>query len=184
VYIKPEITPAKAEQILLTKSKSFLKKIERFASSLKRTEILYLPYYLVEMEVLHNTNTRHILLTVDALLGNSFMFTSEQLVFLPEANHEQCEFGLDLNTAREIAINEYKWLLFPHGFRRRKKIELKKITSIKQIYYPYWIGYFKTRKGYDFKAVDGISGEIQGIRMRKVFLKAFRNNAMEKTGKW
>jgi len=38
----------------------------------------------------------------------------------------------------------------------------------------FWIGYILKKKGYDFRACDGISGEIQGIKMRKVFLRAFR----------
>ena len=32
----------------------------------------------------------------------------------------------------------------------------------------------KKKKGYDFKALDAVSGEHQGVRMRKLFMNALR----------
>jgi hypothetical protein len=49
-----------------------------------------------------------------------------------------------------------------------------KISEGMKIYYPFWVGYFKKKKGYDFKALDAVSGEIQGVRMRRVFMRVFR----------
>ena len=39
---------------------------------------------------------------------------------------------------------------------------------------PLFMGYFKKKKGYDFKALDAVSGEIQGVRMRRVFMRVLR----------
>jgi hypothetical protein len=52
--------------------------------------------------------------------------------------------------------------------------EVKEIIDMKKIFYPFWIGYFNRKDIFDFKAVDAVSGQAQGIKMRKIFLQAFR----------
>ena len=54
---------------------------------------------------------------------------------------------------------------------------VQEISEPERVHYPFWVAYFKKRGAYDFKALDAVSGEIQGVKMRKVFLAAFRQMA-------
>jgi len=85
------------------------------------------------------------------------------------------DFELSSSDAAKMALDQYKGILLEHGLRTRSHPHAKEISEGKKIYYPFWIGYFKKKKGYDFKALDAVSGEIQGIKMRRVFIKALRS---------
>lgn len=76
--------------------------------------------------------------------------------------------------ARETAIEEYRWLLLEHGLRNKRTVSIQEISEPERVHYPFWVAYFKRRGSYDFKALDAVSGEVQGVKMRKVFLAAFR----------
>ena len=54
---------------------------------------------------------------------------------------------------------------------------MREIRQVERIYYPYWVAYFKGAGGYDFRAADAVSGEVQGIRMRETFLTAFSQDS-------
>ena len=56
---------------------------------------------------------------------------------------------------------------------------MQEISEPEKVHYPFWVGYFEKRGSYDFKALDAVSGEAQGVKMRKVFLAAFRQMAQE-----
>jgi hypothetical protein len=79
------------------------------------------------------------------------------------------------SAARETALQEYRWLLIEHGLRNKRSASVQKISGPERVHYPFWVAYFKRRQSYDFKALDAVSGEVQGIKMRKVFLAAFRH---------
>jgi len=96
------------------------------------------------------------------------------LILENKINPVFCDFELSPYKAEKIVWSEYRGILLEHGLRTRSVQEAEKISGSKKIYHPFWIGYYKKRKGYDFKALDAVSGEIQSVRMRKVFLKAFR----------
>jgi hypothetical protein len=64
--------------------------------------------------------------------------------------------------------------LLEHGLRTRTHPSAEEISEGRKVLYPFWVAYFKKKKGYDFKAIDAVSGEIQGIRMRRLFMNALR----------
>jgi len=65
-------------------------------------------------------------------------------------------------------------MLLEHGLRNKTASTVDAISPAERILYPFWVGYFKKGGSYDFTALDAVSGELQGVRMRKVFLRAFR----------
>ena len=65
-------------------------------------------------------------------------------------------------------------MLLEHGLRNKTSTTVQNISNAREILYPFWVAYFQKENAYDFKALDAVSGEVQGIRMRKVFLRAFR----------
>jgi hypothetical protein len=58
----------------------------------------------------------------------------------------------------------------------KRTVSIQEISAPERIHYPFWVAYFKRRGSYDFKALDAVSGEVQGVKMRKVFLAAFRQS--------
>lgn len=76
-------------------------------------------------------------------------------------------------------MEEYRWLLLEHRLRNRRTVSIREISEPERVHYPFWVAYFKKRGSYDFKTVDAVSGEVQGIKMRKVFLAAFRQMARQ-----
>jgi hypothetical protein len=101
-------------------------------------------------------------------------FSGDTLVRKPGCEGAACDFVQNATVARETATEEYRWLLLEHGLRNKTAVSIEKISEAERVYYPFWVAYFKRRGSYDFKALDAVSGEIQGIKMRKVFLAAFR----------
>lgn len=174
MYVKPEILEDKAKEIL-SRRKSFVSiMVRKTTVPLKRIELIYLPYYLVEILFIRKAKEQKATISVDGLLGNTMFFVPDGLNYMPKVSQLSCDFVLSPGEARKIASDQYRWLLLEHGLRTRDRPSIKKIIKIKKIFYPYWVGYFQKSKSYDFKAIDAVSGEIQGVKMRKVFLKAFR----------
>ena len=158
---------------------------EKDPASLEKMELMYLPFYLFEVSVeravkekkASDSRRQNVILSVDGLLGHAVLFAERALEIErnPEKAAPVCDFAISLSDAAEIALDQYKGTLLEHGLRTRSYSHAKEISEGREIYYPFWIGYLKKKKGYDFKALDAVSGEIQGVRMRRVFIKALKS---------
>lgn len=188
MFIKSKISQKQAENIFSTK-KSSLSLISKLFSrksqiSPERLEVVYLPFYLFDVLVekqekgQKNTQKRHqqVTLSVDGLLGHAVLYAEDALDIEkdPKTPVPSCDFVISSSTAAKTALDQYKGILLEHGLRTRSHSRTEEISEGRKIYYPFWLGYFKKKKGYDFKALDAVSGEIQGVRMRKLFMYALR----------
>ena len=188
MFIKPKITQRQAEAIFSIKKttiprtpKPFARKSQRLPEKL---EIMYLPFYLfdvlVEKESKGNNKSfsprQYVTLSVDGLLGHAVLYTDDALDIEKNLGSPTpaCDFGIASIDAAKAALDQYKGILLEHGLRTRNQSYVTKISEGRKIYYPFWLGYFKKKKGYDFKALDAVSGERQGVRMRKIFINALR----------
>ena len=171
MYVKPEIIEEKAREIF-ARQKSFLFfKFLKKSLKLKRVELIYLPFYLFDIKL---SIDKKVTIATDGLLGYSILFVKDELKFKDSTKYPVCNFVLPASEAQEVALKEYKAILLEQGLRSRKTVTVETISEGNKIYYPFWIGYYRKGKAYEFKALDSLSGHIQGIRMRKVFLKALR----------
>jgi len=185
MFVIPKISEQEARNIFSNKKRFSPSKLKKIPHSPKKLEIIYLPFYLFDIIVkkeAREKNETHSLeqkvtLSVDGLLGHSVFYAVDDLAV--ESNREPmvCDFSLSPSEAEKIVLSEYRVLLLEHGLRTHSSPQAEEISGIKKIFYPFWIGYFRKRNGYDFKALDAVSGEIQGIKMRKVFMRAFRQMA-------
>lgn len=151
-----------------------MSKLRRIPSRLKRIELVHIPYYSFDVAIERDGGEQHVRIAVDALLSNTTFFVSEELEFETPESPPACEFVLKASEARDAALEEYKGLLLEHGLRNKKASVVRDISDAECFYYPFWVGYFHGATGYDFRALDAVSGEPQGMKMRKVFLSAFR----------
>lgn len=174
MFVSSTISGEEAGNILSSKKSFFPFRIKRSHLFPLKMELIHLPFYLFDVFVEEEGKKQKETLAVDGLVGHAVFFTKEILRFEKNASNVFSEFELSPSEAQRIAFNEYRGLLLEHGLRTRRFPKAEEISDGRKIFYPFWLGYFKKRKGYDFKALDAVSGEIQGIKMRKLFLKAFR----------
>lgn len=174
MVVAPEISKEEAENIISAKKSFFPLKILKKHVLPKRMELIYLPFYLFDIFMEKERKKQKVILSVDGLLGNTVFFVKDNMNYEDRTDHPSCNFELSSAAAKKIVLDEYKRLLLEHGLRTRKFSKAEKISGSKKIFYPFWVVYLQKKKGYDFKALDAVSGEIQGVKMRKVFLRAFR----------
>ena len=167
-YVKTEIS-GKAAQAILTKRKWF----EIRKSLLKRIELVYLPHYFFHLKLSLKSGEKKVVASTDGILG-TFALADEVTFELAEpVAGEKFAFQVPLSEAEKICLDEYRKLILGFGLRQREFAVLKSIETTEHVMYPFWVAYFKFGEKYDFKAVDAISGKLQGVKMRKVFLTAF-----------
>ena len=125
----------------------------------------------------HTSASQHVTLSVYGLLGHAVLYEEETLNV--ENNLETpaptCDFAISSSDAAKMALDQYRKTLLEHGLRTRSHPHAKEISEVRKIYYPFWMGYFLKKKGFDFKALDAVSGEIQGVRMRRLFIRALKS---------
>lgn len=172
MYIKQKISEENVKNILFRKKSFFLFKKKRIP--LKKIELIYIPYYLIEIILTGKNSDQKALVAVDGLMGNLSFFNHDNAEYIEKTDAPACNFILQTEDARKIAQDEIKWHLLEIDMRTRRKSFVKEVGEIREIFYPFLICYFKKGNSYDFKAVDAISGAVQGIKMRKVFLKALK----------
>ena len=174
MFVDPRIKEEEARDILSWK-KSLFSRIIKKKITPNKVELVNLPFYLFEVRVEKKSKEQKLNIALDGLMGNTIFFAGDSLKFKKDSRNPKCQFILSSTDAQRIAHDEFRWILLEQGLRSKISSAIKSISEAKKIIYPFWVGYFQKGKKYDFKALDGISGEIQGVKMRRVFLKAFRH---------
>lgn len=139
-----------------------------------RAEIIYLPYYCFDIEFSGSADVLRARVAVDGLDCEGMLLVPDEIEFAHGLYQSCCDFERCIDEARQTALGEYRGMLLEYGLRAREETVVRGVSDAEPFLFPYWIGYFRRISGYDFRALDGVSGEPTGIRMRKVFLKALR----------
>jgi hypothetical protein len=182
VYILAERSREDAERTLSQRHFFFplrLWKKKKKPAPLKRVELIYLPFYVFAVVTPGEEKKQKVSITLDGLLGDNLFFFRENMQYVSGVDHPVCPFVLSLPGAQTRVKEKHRWLQMEYRSRMKQKAAVYEILEGKRIFYPFWVGYFQvggafTLRKYDFKLMDGVSGEVQGVRMRKVFLKALR----------
>ena len=174
ISVSPSVSKEQARAALSAPSTSFPARLWSQPIRPTRVELVYLPYYFFDIEVAQEAGTQTVGVAVDGILGATVFFVDAALIRRSGCDGATCEFVQSPSAARDTAVHEYRWLMLEHGLRNKRAASIHSISEPERVHYPFWVAYFKKRGSYDFKALDAVSGEIQGIKMRKVFLAAFR----------
>jgi hypothetical protein len=188
MFVKPKISKQKAEEIFAAKKSQsrLVPKIFPKKNRIRpeRLEIVYLPFYLFDVSVEKKIKgksggdalTQNVTLSVDGLLGHAVLYAEDSLDVEKdlETPVPTCDFEISSDEAAKMALDQYKGILLEHGLRTRSHPSAGEISEGREVFYPFWVAYLKMRKGYDFKAMDAVAGEIQGVRMRRLFMNALR----------
>jgi hypothetical protein len=174
VSVSPTLSKEQATASLSAAATSFPARLWSKPIQPTRVELIYLPYYFFDITLSQDVGTQRVAVAVDAVLGTTVFFIGDSLVRESGCNGPACDFVQNPSAARETAMEEYRWLLLEHGLRNKRTVSVRDISEPEGVHYPFWVAYYKRRGLYDFKALDAVSGEVQGMKMRKVFLAAFR----------
>lgn len=166
MFIASVISKIQAKKLLL-KTKGPLSPNRKII----KVEFIYLPVYLFTINL---EDTKGKLYTdkisIDGIIG--------EFAFFKEINYEvhqpdiinKFDFIISEKKARDIAVREYERSLFKNNLKTRNDVKITDLKPDKKIYYPYWIGYFKRKRAFDFDVIDAVSGDKQGVKMRPVFI--------------
>jgi len=163
------VSEQEAEQIIARKGNIPLTS----KKTILRTELLYLPVYVFTVTT-HDSRgvSASELVIVDGIKGEFAVYRSSSSAELGnELRGRLPQFRLELDIARKSAASEYGRWIYRHNLKNPNKVSIVSVSEGEQFYYPYWISYFRRRKGYDFEAVDAVGGELQGVRMKPVFME-------------
>ncbi|MCK4872904.1 MAG: hypothetical protein KAS72_09285 [Phycisphaerales bacterium] len=139
----------------------------------ERIELIYFPYYLFELSLLVKDGKQSVFVAADGVLGDLVFLEMETFEFVEQVDTPCFDFHIDMEKAMAKVLDEYQWILVKHGFHRKNPPKLEAVTDTRQLYYPYWVAYYKRRDGYDFNALDAVSCTLVAIPMRRAFLAAF-----------
>ncbi len=177
-FVLPTISAEEARKILSRRARFSLRR----KREMKKMELLCLPHYLHAVIISQENGEREVPTCTDGISSGFSFFDGRQLTFSDEAPGMFLDFVVSEEESEKACLENFRWHLVHHVLRRRVRASLKEIRSTEAIQYPYWVAYFKTRRGYDFRAADAVTGAIQGPRMRKVFLTAFSHGAATALG--
>lgn len=167
-FIQPVISEQEARQIFSRRKIIF----RRSPGKIFKLELIHFPYYTFEVTVKTKKGEQKVSISVDGISG-TFAFLDLAKVTISEEGAGSFDFEFSFEEAEKIAKREYKGVILQSGLLAKTPSELKEIRKTYEIYYPFWVCYYKKRNLYDFSALDAVNGKIEVIRMKPVFLRAF-----------
>jgi hypothetical protein len=167
--IEPTVNQKEALHILRKQKGFFSRKRE-----LIKLESVFLPIYIFNV-VTEDKKGKRIIheVAVDAVEGQFALILTAPLRKNMNAGFSILPFSLNPFTAADIAKGEFR----NHMFRFRPGILIKDVSLCAESWYPYWIGYYKSKKGFFFEAIDGCNGKFQGVKMKSLFSKVVLQKA-------
>jgi hypothetical protein len=173
-FVVPKVPSDEARQILGKRRRFSLRRKDE----IKKAELAYLPYYVHKVAVRQGGEEHEVVACTDGIEGGFSFFNIEEMELSDEARGEVIDFVISPEEAERSCRENLRWHLIRQGLRLKVKACTKTILRTDKIWYPYWVAYFKRDSGYSFRAADAVTGEVQGARMRSVFLKAFSIGAV------
>jgi hypothetical protein len=165
----PKISLEEARGILGKRGKLSLRR----RREMKKVELVYLPYFIHRVAVSQGEEEYEIVVCTDGIAASFSFFNPEHSTFGEVASGEIFDFIVPLEDAERACLENLRWHLVRQGLRLKVKASIKEIRETRRMHYPYWVAYFKGASGYQFRAADAVTGQIQGVRTRSTFLNAF-----------
>lgn len=168
-FVVPKVSSEEARRILNKRGRFSLRR----KREMRKIELLYLPYYVHKVVVRQGDEEHEVVACTDGIEGGFSFFNLDGISLSDEVPGEVIEFMISPEEAKRLCLENLRWHLVRQGLRLKVRARVKEVRETWKVYYPYWVAYFKGAGGYDFRVADAVTGEAQGVRMRKVFLKAF-----------
>jgi hypothetical protein len=142
-----------------------------------KVELFYLPNFIFFLQILQKNGTlSKAKIIVDGLEGVYATYRDAPLLESPELPSRLIKSRLSIKEAEKSGLEEFRRFLLRFSLKKKSFSKIHSCKFEQEIYYPYWVGYFNRKGAFDFDAVDGISGQRQGVKMKPVFMKAILAN--------
>jgi hypothetical protein len=166
-FVQPIISEEQSREIFSKGKKNLLRK----KGEIVRIELINFPYYIFEITAESKRGEKKNYVSVDGIRGTFSFLDFKNIIFL-EDGKKSFYFEIKEKEAKEIAKTEYKGEILKSGLIEKNPAELIEVSKGEKIYYPFWVCYYKRKNKYNFQAIDGISGKMQGVQMNPVFIQA------------
>lgn len=137
-------------------------------------ELIYLPFFLSRVSIEKGEKRQDVAVCLDGLTTEAFFFARDDLDYRPGTYLPVCPFRVDADKGQPVLENRCRWVLIEQRLKQKKAAPRLEFSPVREIFYPFWLGYFKKRDAYDFRAIDALSGQEMGLKMRPLFLSALR----------
>jgi hypothetical protein len=166
MYISIKIEQERAEKLLAEKNG-----IWPGRKRIIKVELIYLPLFIFTIRLEDKKGRQfHETISVDGIKGEFAFFRGTDYNHPGKDIAGTVSFTLTEQIARNIALGEYQRLLLKNNLKNSNTSGITDLSTGVPVYYPYWIGYYKRKKGYDFEVIDAVGGGKQGIKMKPVFI--------------
>ncbi len=169
-FVRPLVTQVEAEKHLALKRHFF----PRASKQLKKVELIYLPYFWAKLETEFKGKRETLTVAVDGIEGVAAFPKTDFVRFEEGGKTGRIPFFLREREAESAAFTAARHFSLQVGIRQKLPLKLVRFLSLERMYYPFWVGYYGSRKGFSFKALDAVSGAIQGAKMKQVFAEAIK----------
>ena len=181
-YLRPAVDEAEALRRWHAPRDGLTRALVRMlfpAPAPQRVELVWLPSYLVTIELELRGVRSNVTCTVEGLSGSFAIFQMHAQIEDGHPDGESFEAVLDAETAEKLARD----LLVKSILRRRGRAG-KPIPGATQrveaLLWPYWVYYHRRRGGrMDIALLDGATGDRPGHKIKLGLLEAFRAAARQ-----
>ena len=110
---------------------------------------------------------------VEGLEGVYGIFNDSEMADSPEDPSRIIKSKIAVEQAEKSGLEEFRRYMLRFSLKKKDKFQVLSCEFEQELYYPCWVGYFKRKGAYDFEAIDGISGQRQGVKMKPFLWKQF-----------
>lgn len=159
--IEPAIDQTEAVRILKKPSGLFSMK-----RTLVKVECFHLPIFIFEIKTRDKRGNPVVHeVCIDGIQGHFALIQTANLPKHKPDNQPKIDFNLNTADAADKARRQFR----NHMHRFRPGITIEDIQLASKAWYPYWTGFYSSRKGFLFDVIDGCNGKMQGVKMKSLF---------------
>ncbi len=165
--------------------KLFKSRMRRFKLGQFRFETgFFIPYYLFQVEVLNGNKLSSQLLAIDAMTGELDLHRFEQVPteFSKIETTQIGETALSKTQALTLLKEKVRRMVYLQGFFQIRDLSITG-KMIRQLYFPYWVGFFAKDNQLNLEVVDAVRGRFEGAKVRDLVLDWFAREAQARREK-
>lgn len=142
-----------------------------------KTELIWLPVYLVSIALDHRGQSSRTVCSVDGLSGAFAIFDAHAAIQSGEPDGETFAPVLNEAEAERVARESLVLTILRRRGRAGKPVP-RETESVELLRWPYWVFYHRRRGGtIDFRLLDGVTGARAGHKIKLGLIDAFRTAA-------
>jgi hypothetical protein len=160
--------------------------LKLFKSRMRRLKIgqilfatgFFIPYYLFEVGILNGGKLTSQFLAIDAMKGelDLYSFATSPTEFDEVETSQIGEALLSEKQAFALLKEKIRRQMYLQGFFQIRDLTITG-KLVRQIYIPYWVGFFKQKTQAEIEVVDAVRGRFEGPKVRDLIYDWFVREA-------